>query len=500
MKTSTQKSIRCACRQVDPASRSGKIFVLLSILLPGILAVLGLVFDAGLMMTDSRDHQNKTDAAAYAVATYSMLGGDADSANAISTQYVQTHNELTSATVTTISPPSSGIYQGVADFFEVIVQGNGESYFLQQLAGSGQSTFTTRAVAGVKQSTSPAAITLLDPDPAPISVASILTLPAYPSLIGGLEVLGAGLLSIDGAVLSNNTWGGVDEHGEQAGECLGPPYSVACTPVLPLTCLRARDIRTAGGFDRLQHYDAFPGAEYLNLQANRMPVPDPMGDLPPPSTSTDSANVSLDDHGGVSVTLNLLKPLGTVLTPGVYDWIDVTAGIATFEPGIYVIRGKHPITGISLSLTGAIVNAQGVMFYVTSNATYNTSSGMPDAAENREVAPANTLGATLPSVLIAPLPGSQITSLNDPSSPYHGMLIYQRPLDRRPLTILNVQLLGSSPISGTVYSRWGHAILAGSGSFGTSFAVSTMRVVTLGNISLQPSFPLPFASDVFLVE
>ncbi|QDV54075.1 pilus assembly protein TadG-related protein [Rosistilla oblonga] len=500
MNTHAKQPSSLPARQIKPAARTGKVFVFLCVALPGVFAVLALVFDAGLMMTASRDYQNTTDAAAYAAATWTMMGGDENSINTISSEYVQSHNALPGANVTTNSPPSSGPYQGVAGFSEVIVQGESPSYFLQRFAAGGQQSITTRAVAGTKTATSPAAIMLLDADPAPITVASILSLPLYPSLLGGLEVLGLGSLTVDGAVLSNNTWGGVDEYGEKAGESHGPPYSIACTPLVPLTALRASDIRTAGGVDRLLHYDALPGLGALNLRANRMPMPDPMGNLAPPSTASDPDNVEVDDHGGVMVTLNILKPFGTVLEPGVYDWIDVTAGIARFEPGVYIIRGKHPITGIALGITGGIVYADGVMFYVTSNSNYDPASGLPDAVENREVAPPNTIGAQLPSVLISPLPGSRLSGLNDPSSPYHGMLVYQRPRDRRPITILSLQTLGITQFSGTVYSRWGHAILAGSGTFNSSFAVGTMRVVTLGNISLRPSGYFPAASDVYLVE
>src|SRR5262249_15160082 len=153
-----------------------------------------------------------------------------------------------------------------------------------------------------------------------------------------------------------------------------------------------------------------------------------------------------------------LEPqLSTLLTqptlqPGVYDSITVISplGGATFAPGVYIIRNKSPMTNMSLCILGP-VQAQGVMFYITDSATFDAASGQPDASDDSSSAPANSATTLTPSVYISSLiSGAQISGLNDPASPFNGMLIYQRRLDRRPIIIEAQQIIGSG-ISGIVY-------------------------------------------------
>ena len=113
---------------------------------------------------------------------------------------------------------------------------------------------------------------------------------------------------------------------------------------------------------------------------------------------------------------------------------------------------------MSLCILGP-VEADGVLFYITDSAGFSAATGQPDAGENSNVAPANPATALIPSTLIVSLlPTAHITGLNDPSSPFNGMLIYQRRLDRRPIIIEAQQLLGSGDISGTIYAKWAHTI------------------------------------------
>ena len=106
------------------------------------------------------------------------------------------------------------------------------------------------------------------------------------------------------------------------------------------------------------------------------------------------------------------------------------------------------------------------------------------------------------SVLMAPLlSGAHITGLNDPSSPFNGMLIFQRRLDRRPIIMEAQQLLGNGDISGTVYSKWGHTIfIGGNGSYDLRFVTGTMRVLTVTDTTIAPTTLFPPTKDVLLVE
>src|SRR5690606_27971146 len=128
------------------------------------------------------------------------------------------------------------------------------------------------------------------------------------------------------------------------------------------------------------------------------------------------------------------------------------------------IRGVHPVTQIPLNLLAGPVNAQGVMFYITDTTTYSAVAGGPDSADVGVIPPPPETMTLLPSVVInAAVLGNRISGLNDPGSPFDGLLIYQRRTLRKPMIIVSEQLLGSllgaNNFSGTVYSKWGHVIL-----------------------------------------
>jgi hypothetical protein len=376
-----------------------------------------------------------------------------------------------------------------------------EYRFMRIFNGVADHAIYARAVAGVDDVTEGAAVVVLDPDPAPLSVQAVGTLPVLPTITAGFEIEGAGDFLVDGAVLVNTRWGGVDENGDPAGDGPGPPYGVACMPVLALTGVRARDIRVAGGVDNPDNYAHFVSGEESPLQANRLPVADPNESLPVPTVSSDPDNVSAISRGSVTVTgLSLVGPPVT-LQPGVYEYIRVVSGVATFQPGIYIIRGKDPATQISLSMIAGTVNAHGVLFYITDSAAFDGLSGAPDAGDAATTPGAADATGLVPSVLIqAGLLGSGISGLNDSNSPFNGMVIYQRRHDRRPIVIAHQNLVGSGEFSGAVYAKWGHVVFVGNGTYDARFVCGTMRVLTLFNSTLAPSQLFPPARDVLLVE
>src|SRR5690606_32477326 len=88
-----------------------------------------------------------------------------------------------------------------------------ETTFMHILSGDSTRIVGASATAGAEPATSGAAIIVLDPAPPPISTAPIpltlpIPLPSLPPLIGGLEVLGLGTVTVEGAVLVNTGWGG----------------------------------------------------------------------------------------------------------------------------------------------------------------------------------------------------------------------------------------------------------------------------------------------------
>jgi hypothetical protein len=482
--------------------RSGKVLVLILIALPSIFAIVGLVLDSGFMMSGSQDLHHATDAGAMAAAMDLLLGKSSASATSTATTYIAGLNGFTDAQTTVNIPPQTGPYAGQSNFAEVISNRSYQTRFMQIVGANSLQTLSTRSVAGVQTSTAGAAVVVLDPNPSQISVSGVpAILPAYPAIVGGLEVLGLGSMNVNGAVLVNTTWGGVDENGNPAGTSSGPPYGISCTPLISLTHLNALNIRVSGGVDNPNNYGNYTSGQGSPLLANQLAVPDPFQSLAVPTTSSDPANVSTTNYGGVRVVNLPLISAPTILNPGVYDWIEVDSGQAVFSPGIYIIRNVNPLTNIALNIVGGTVTANGVMFYITNSSTYDPTSGAPDSADGSS-RPSQAIPTTLiPSVAIdAALPGSSYKGLSDASSPYNGMLIYQRRDDLRPMIIAEAGLLGPGMFSGTLYAKWGAVEFAADGTYDLRVVAGTAAFVSELGLTLMPSTLLPAAQDVFLVE
>ena len=481
--------------------RQGKILVLMMILVPVFCGIAGLIIDGGLLMLESRHAQNVADAAATAAATELRLGNGTAAAISAAETEVQTSNGMTDAIVTVHVPPQTGPYAGVSNYVEVRIEQSVNTHLIHVLSGRQTETAAARAVAGVEDATDNAAVIVLDPDPSPFSTDPVpLAVPLnLPSIMGGLEVLGLGNARVQNAVIVNTRWGGVDENNEPAGEGAGPPYGVSCMPLLPTTKFYASDLRVAGGVDDPTNYRNVQAGQPSPLQANRLPVPDPLKTLPVPTLAADAVNVKATNYGGKSIVALPLFPV--TLNPGVYDYITVVTGTVVFNPGVYIIRGIDPETQHALQLAAGKVQANGVMFYITNTASYSPATGSPDASDG-ETEPASSGSGTLLSsaVINLGLLGSSFSPLNSPNSPFDGMMIYQRRQDRRAIILVQENLIAGGTLQGTVYAKWGHVILAGRGEYTARFAAGTMRLIALLDMSINPSNPFPPARDVFLVE
>lgn len=576
---------------------SGKTLALLAIMLPSLLAVVGLVVDGGLMLSTHRQLQNAIDSGALAGAVDLQSGKSSASATSTAQDAVQLYNNFPDAQVEVNIPPTTGQFAGRSNHIELIATVDYQPRLMPALGGVLSQTIRARSVAGVADSQVGAALAILDPEPANLDytnlqgggllgdtnaiaisaanqsaaverlesepivglvaatllqselntvftsviqqladdVAAQLPTTSAPSLLGGLEIEGSGRIRVDGAVHVNNEWGDRDERGEPCGQALGPPNAVACMPLLSTTRLHAHEIRVVGGVDDENNYLPFLQGARDPLRANSLPVPDPFEGIPTPSAASDPGNVAIPTEPPVDLVVvalsqadaqNLLanvlgnlpfalQPLFTPLvdeltslltqqtiSPGVYNSITVFSpgGGVTFSPGIYIIRGTNASNLAGLTIVGP-VNASGVMFYVTDSASFDAATGLPDAAEDPEDPPTNNIAALFPSVLMLPLlPGTSYSGLNDPSSPFDGMLIFQRQRDRRPILIEGLQS-GSGNYSGTIYAKWGHsAFVPSGGSYGLRFASGTMRTITVGDALLNPQPLLPVANDVLLLE
>ncbi|QDU31650.1 hypothetical protein ETAA8_68100 [Anatilimnocola aggregata] len=488
------------------SQRRGKVLVLVLITLPALCGLIGLVIDGGLLTSNSRQLQHAADSAATAAAMEKRWGKSNTAALTVAQEFVQTHHRLTSTTVTLNSPPLSGPHVGSERHLEIILTTQQPTFFMRVLNGRTAETIAARACAGWEASTIPAAIVVLDPGPPPFQVSALPPfLPPLPAILGGLEVLGVGKVEVDGAVHVNTEWGGKDENNQQIGEpagLLGLSHAVAATPLLSLSKLKARELRVVGGVDKVTNYGKLLSSDPPVLQAGRLPVPDPFRLLPTPTLATDPTNVRATQYGGRTIIgIPLIGPTIT-LEPGVYDYINVISGKVVFKPGIYILRRTNPVTQMALSVLAGEVTAEGVMFYITDTTNYAPASGAPDNTDGETTAPADHIVGTLVPVaaINVGLLGSKFTGLNDPGSPFHGMLVYQRRHDRRPIAIIQENILGAGAIRGAVYSKWGHTILVGKGDLDLRFVSGTMRIVALLDLDIDPTVTLPAAEDVYLVE
>jgi Flp pilus assembly protein TadG len=484
--------------------RSGKVLVLFAVVLPALLAIAGLVLDGGGLLNESRKAQHAADAAATAAARSLQDGQSAWEAVQVAEEYVHEFNNLPDATVAVSLPPTTGPYAGDADAVEVEVFQPTQSHFLKFLGRRTSPTVRSRAVARYEPATAGAALVVLDPDPSPLGIPAIGgLLPALPTLLAGFEIIGTSRVRVDGAVLVNTTWGGFDENGDRAGERPGPPYALLAPGLLSSQTLQARDIRVVGGVDHPDNYGHFVGGESSPLRANRLPVPDPLIDLPTPTTVADPTRVSGTLRGGVRIAdLPLLSPPRT-LSPGVYDYLQIVSGTVTFTPGVYIIRSVDPLTQIALNITGGRITANGVMFYITNSPGYTPGAGLPDAGDGDTPPPTPGVTTLLPSTVIVGAVlanASTFRGINAPGSPYDGVLIFQRRQDRRPIVLMNDVLLGGDDFHGVIYAKWGHVILSGSGFEQTRVVSGTLRMITILPSTIAPDTLLPPARDVFLVE
>jgi hypothetical protein len=152
------------------------------------------------------------------------------------------------------------------------------------------------------------------------------------------------------------------------------------------------------------------------------------------------------------------------------------------------------ITGGELKITGGTVVADGVMFYITLK-DYNPSTGLPDSGDGETLPPTNNAqrgGITVTS-------NATLRALNNPASPFHGMLFYLRRINDSAVTVAGNATSGR--VVGTIYSKWSQLTLTGQGIFNTQFVIGNVKWSGNGNMTLSPSgYEFAKAGLVYLVE
>jgi hypothetical protein len=450
-------------RQPQPKThnRRGTILVVTSVGAAAMVGMLLLIVETGMIMDTRRRAQNAIDSAALAAAQTLVRQQSNASATAEATTFIQQHNNLPGGTVSIHMPPVSGPYAGRYGYCEAKIQLHSNNTLFSSFADALAPAVNARAVAGYRSVSSPEMIIALDKRYSP-----------------GLNCVGNGQLVIDGGVITNSQGWGVDENGASVtGAINGYAGNIGSNGTF-----RGRSFRICGGVNNPAGFLPYIAGGDHPLRC-RMPLtPDPLINLPTPTVATGVTNVN---RGRVNISSTGYT--GT-LSPGIYSEINISGGNVTFNPGIYVI------TGGELKITGGNVTANGVMFYITLR-DYNPSTGLPDSLDGETLPPTNNAqrgGITVTS-------NATLRALNNPTSPFHGMLFYLRRINDSAVTVAGNATAGQ--VVGTIYSKWSQLTLTGQGVFNTQFIIGNVKWSGNGNMTLSPSgYDFARAGLVYLVE
>ncbi len=446
--------------------RAGAILVITVVVAVVLFGLLGLVIDAGQLMSAHRMTRNAADAAATAAAMDLLTGRSHATAAATATTFVRQHNGLPSASVTVNIPPASGPHAGNSQFVEVIVNNDVGMAFIQILGIGSTQTVQGRAVAGWEGVTVGAGVIALDRNARP-----------------GIDLTGNGSLIVNGTVLVNSDGGGMTEYGLPINNGGG---GTAIT-TSGNGKLYAKQVLSVGGVSnssKIKNYDTFNSQS--PLQTGTVGQPDPYRYLPPPTT----ANGAVANNFGA---IKLSGKANVTLSPGVYTSITTTSNVnVTLDPGVYVIAGG----GISMS-GNSVLRGEGVMIYNTGS-DYNVNTGLPDSGDGANFSPASGNPA-FGGVSITGNASLALTPYSNSSSSFDGMVFYQRRLNTEPLKLSGN---GSSDVlSGSVYAKWATLDLSGNGTFNAQFVVQKIDITGNGDLTLDVSGNNFAGSDqVFLVE
>jgi Flp pilus assembly protein TadG len=483
------KYVSPTCR--DSSRRRGKILVLFVLLLPALLGMLGLVIEGGTLMATHRQVQTAADAAALAAAFDKLRGKTDTAATATATTFVQTHNGLSSATVTVNIPPTSGSYSGNSQYVEVIVSYNVTTTIMPVLGLGSTQNIQARAVAGYEAVAAGEGVGVLDP-----------------TENNGLSVSGTGSsLVVNGRII-------VNAKGASTGQ-----KAVAVSPTHGIKSKILDVVGTVDNPDNVDNYDTGTPTP-TPITTGQTPEPDPLINLPTPTTSN-GVTLQYPSYDSTTGTWSYLSaPTGlnigsgetVTVPPGIYSSIRVTGGTVTFSSGIFVIAGG------GLTLTGGTITGSGVMFYntgplvsTTTNAIYNPVTGGADANDYTTYNPVpGTSDPTEPpssggfqnnfgGITMQPGTGNSFNFSALTSGTFKGVLLYQRRANTQSAVVASAN--SNLTVSGTIYAQWARFTVTGGGTYNAQFIVGSIQVS--GGATLTINYAgqnTGRANQVFLVE
>ena len=498
---SSPLAVRRPQRRVN--DRRGAILILMVAILIALMAVLGLVIDAGLLMAQARQAQNVADAAAVSAARDLLEGFGSVSARQTATAFITSIHGFKAPAESDIRiPPQSGPYAGKQGYVEVTVRQDSATYFIGFLPGMNSLyTVSARSVAGFEGYSASEGVMALNSDARP-----------------GLSLGGSCSLRVNGRVLVNSEGGGEDEFGNPINN---GNNGVAASGGQPNSeyGIFARKIRVVGGVDNSENFKPYVTSDPAPLMTRILREPDPLITLPVPVASlgvdnrqrgsvtvnntnilginSDNARQNRIARAGESVAGGLYTAVGgeAVLHPGIYDSIDINGGNAIFIPGIYVVSAKFNNQSC-LKITGGNVKAKGLLFYVTGS-NYESAGGTPDINDG-ETPPPITDNAKLGSVTINASIGMSPIDTNTynyaslyngavpVSSKFDGMLFFQRRMSTEAVSIGGNGSEGS--LLGTLYAKWAMFDVTGQGTYDAQFiagefSLSGQGVVTIRDVA-----------------
>jgi hypothetical protein len=392
-------------------SRRGNVVALVALSIVGVLGVVAIVIDGGILMSDRRGAQRAADCAALAAAIDMFTNQNANAGtdpsgtakqSALTTAAANGFpNDGVNATVTVNIPPQSGVAAGKPYCAEVLITYY-QTRFFSNIFGSGKLPVTARGVARGKYTAANPGILILDPT-------DNNTLDVTAS--GNVTVTNGGSIDVD----SKSPNGGAT--------CTNSGNIVADTINLSDNTYNHSNTGTLIG---TVNYDV-------------PPTPDPLAALPEPArpaypTLPETTLQILGSSYSTSQGVNYSGNQTIQLYPGYYEGIQLTgAGSVVLNPnpdgspGIYYL-GSH---GLSITNQGSMT-ANNVMLY--SNGTGNIS-----------------------------LTGSGSLTMSPPTSgTYQGISLFQ---ERSSNKQISITAQGNMNMTGTFYAAAAKATITGQGGY-----------------------------------
>jgi hypothetical protein len=403
-------------------SERGQVLIIGALVTTALIGSIGLIYDTGHHMSQRRHAQTAADAAAMAAAYRVAAGATTGEAQTAALHYAAQNgfdNDGTSNTVTIHRPPTSGDHSGNANYVEVIIDEDPETFFIHAITPSG-SGVRARAVAGSTTSgTGSYAVLVLDE-----------------TTCRSFEKTGSSNFTITnggGLMVNSNCDPGIRQTGS------GNMSAGVIHYYQP------------GGWSKVGSGSISPTPASVSAR-----ISDPLSSLAQPVPGV-TVGTSLDS-GGTAAAPALKQITGSsnvTLRPGTY-WGGLRisgSGNVTFQPGLYIFAGGGFTQTGSGNLSGT-----GVTFYNTNDPTNPTGAGAYDSFD---------------------LAGSGNNTFSAPTSgPYANMIWWQ---DRNNTSTFDKTGSGNLG-SGIIYVPNAHMDLNGSGNVGAvQIIVKTFRATGSGN-------------------